>query len=185
VRIRPLPAGALALLSALALPSAGAAQTEVRVSTGGDRFDVSAESLVAASPALAWQVLTGYEAYPDFVPGLSISRVVNLAPLRIEQRGRFGVLFFSRNIDVTLEIDERPRSRIFFRSVAGDLRLLETEVDVEAMDNGAVIRYRSRIVPDFWVPPLISAALVRTSVRRKLQAVAMEIERRADAGSPK
>jgi carbon monoxide dehydrogenase subunit G len=168
----------LVLLPALAAPS-NAADTEVQVLADGDAFDVSAASLVAAPPALAWQVLTGYEAYPGFVPGMILSRRIHAEPLRVEQRGRFGILFLSRTIDVTMEIDEQPQSRISFRAIAGDLRSLETEIAVEAVDNGALIRYRSRIVPDFWVPPLISVALVRTSIRGKLHAVAVEIERRA------
>lgn len=184
MRIRLLPAVVSILLS-LRIVSAAGADTEVSVLRTDDAFEVSARSEVAAAPALAWAVLTDYENFANFVPNLSLSRIVERQPLRIEQRGQFGILFFRREIRVTLEVDEHPHTRILFHAVSGDLRLLDTEVDVESADTGAVIRYRSRIIPDFWVPPLIGAPLVRSSMRRKLQAVAVEIERRAAGNMPK
>lgn len=151
----------------------------------GDVFEVSAQSQVTASPAIAWAVLTDYENFAGFVPNLSLSRIVDSRPLRLEQRGQFGILFFSKEIHTIMEVDEHPRTRILFRAVSGDLRLLETEVNVESADSGSLIRYRSRIIPDFWVPPLIGAPLLRSSIRKKLQAVAVEIEHRVAGNIPK
>ncbi len=165
-------------IACLAAP-AQAADTEVEVSKDGSVFTVIAVSRVAAPPDAAWAVLVDYEAYPDFVPNLSLSRITRREPLRVEQRGSFGVLFFRREVHTELEIDERPRAGIHFRALSGDLRRLDTELAIEPAGEGAAIRYLSRIEPDFWVPPLITAPLLKSSIRRKLQAVAVEIERRA------
>lgn len=185
MRIRLFPAVALLVLSVPWAAAVAAADTDVTVNKVDDVFEVFAESRVAAPPALAWEVLTDYENFASFVPNLSLSRVVDRKPLRIEQHGQFGILFFRKDVHVILEVDERPRTRIAFRALSGDLRLLDTEVDVESSDIGAVIRYRSRITPDFWVPPLIGAPLVRSAMRNKLQAVAVEIERRVAGKKPK
>ena len=42
-----------------------------------------------------------------------------------------------------------------------------------------VLKYRSTIEPEFWVPPLIGTSILRAGIRRKLISVSDEIERRA------
>ncbi|HWQ38709.1 MAG TPA: SRPBCC family protein [Burkholderiales bacterium] len=173
------------LLSVLFVLPAQAAQTDVSVSKSGGLYLVQATSAVAADRVTVWQVLTDYAGYRAFVPDLKLSRLIGDVPRRVEQKGEFGILFFAREVSATLEIEEYPPSRILFRAIAGDLRRLDTEVTIE--DEGArrVVRYRSSIEPDFWVPPLIGTSLVRLSIRRKLQAVAEEMERRADLAGKK
>lgn len=177
MRLRFVPA--LALIALLFPLSGVGAETQVSVSKIGDRFLVEAASSVAASPAIAWQVLTGYEEYPSFVPNLLLSRRLADTPPQVEQRGDFGVLFFRREVHALLEIEEIPKREIRFRAFGGNMKTLNTQVVISAVDNGALVRYRSEMEPDFWVPPLIGSAILRTSIRGKLQAVAEEIERRA------
>ena len=158
---------------------ANAAETDVWVDKRNGVFYVQALSTVAADRDTTWRVLTDYEGYPAFVPNLSVSRVMSRQPLRVQQRGEFGILFFNKEVFATFEIHERPRSTIVFRALEGNVKMLETEVTVEGEGHSLAIRYRSAIEPDFWVPPLIGAPILRSSIRRKLQAVADEIERRA------
>ncbi len=170
---------ALAFAALLTSVAALAAQTVVTASKSGETYSVAARSTVSADRNTIWRVLTDFEGYPAFVPDLSLSRLVNLDPRRVEQKGEFGFLFFSREIHATLEIEELPPSRILFRSVEGNIKSLETELTIE--DGGATmtISYESKIVPGFWLPPLIGASIMRSAIRVKLQAVAEEIERRA------
>jgi ribosome-associated toxin RatA of RatAB toxin-antitoxin module len=178
---------ALAVLACavLSLPfAARGAQTVVSVSKNGETYFVVAHSSLAADRDTVWRVLTDYEAYPAFVPNLSLSRLVNLDPRQVEQKGEFGILFFRRQVHATLEIEEWPRSRILFRSVEGNLRSLETKLTIESEGAHMTISYESKIVPDFWLPPLIGGAILRAAIREKLQAVAEEIEGRA-AVAPK
>jgi len=178
------PRAALAILACAALGTpvaAPAAHTTVSVSKSGETYAVNAQSTLAADRDTIWRVLTDYEGYPAFVPNLSLSRLVNLEPRQVEQRGEFGVLFFRKEVHATLEIEEWPRSRILFRSVEGNLRALETELTIEGDGAQMTISYQSKIVPDFWLPPLIGGAIVRAAIREMLQAVAEEIEGRATA----
>jgi carbon monoxide dehydrogenase subunit G len=170
---------ASAAVSALIALQAQAAQTEVAVSRSEGVYRVEARSVVDADRDTVWKVLTSYEKYPDFVPGLRVSRVVAASPLHIEQVGEFGVLFFRREVRSLLEIDERPPSRILFRSLDGDLTRLDTDLTITGEGTHSVVHYQSVIAPGFWVPPLIGSSIMRVSIRNKLQAVAEEIERRA------
>lgn len=153
--------------------------TTVTVSRSGPVFKVEAVSRVRANLDTVWAVLTGYSGYKDFVPGMTLSRRVSDHPLLIEQSGEFGLLFFRKQVNVLLDVIESPPSRLYFRSLEGNLRRLETYIDIQPEGDQVVIIYRSLIEPDFWVPPLIGTPIVRAAIRRKLEAVASEIDRRA------
>lgn len=171
--------GSTALLAVVLVGPAEAARTEVSVSLAGDLYSVKAVSETDADRDTIWQVLTDYESYPRFVPGLQRSSVIGADPLRIEQYGDFGILFFKRGVAATLEVEEHAKSRIVFRSVAGDLKQLQTIVTIEGESAPLRVAYRSSIEPAFWVPPLIGTSIIRIAIRGKLQAVAEEMERRA------
>ncbi|HZP93130.1 MAG TPA: SRPBCC family protein [Burkholderiales bacterium] len=160
---------------------AGGAETQVSVSKEATVFSVEAVSRVSASQRVAWETLTDYARYPRFVPNLGLSRLASRNPLRVQQKGDFGILFFRKEIYATFDVAERPPSSIRFHAVEGNLKSLDTEVSLEERAGATSIRYHSTIEPDFWVPPLISSTIIRISIREKLQAVAEEIERRAAA----
>ena len=154
-------------------------QTMVTVERDGDVFRITAQSHVAAGREVAWAVLTDYDRYAEFVPGMISSRRVSERPLRIEQHGEFGVLFLVKHVYSTLDVHEDPPSAIRFHAVDGNLRRLETLVSIVQTGDTIVLKYRSTIEPEFWVPPLIGASILRAGIRRKLISVSDEIERRA------
>ncbi len=153
-------------------------QTSVAVVRNGNVFEIEAQSRVAAGRDAAWTVLTDYDGYTAFVPGMTSSRHLSEQPLRIAQEGEFGILFLRKRVFSTLEVQEDPPFAIRFHSVEGNLRRLETEVSIVLDGDEIVLIYRSTIEPDFWVPPLIGTSIVRRGIRAKLEAVADEIERR-------
>lgn len=153
-------------------------ETTVAVVRNGDVFEIEAQTRVTAGRDAAWAVLTDYDGYAEFVPGMTSSRHLSDQPLRIAQEGVFGVLFLRKRIYSTLVVQEDPPSAIRFHSVAGNLRRLETEVRLAQDGDKIIVNYLSTIEPDFWVPPLIGTSIVRRGIRAKLQAVAEEIDRR-------
>ena len=80
--------GSTALLAVVLVGPAEAARTEVSVSLAGDLYSVEAVSEADADRDTIWQVLTDYESYPRFVPGLQRSSVIGADPLR---KGDVGV----------------------------------------------------------------------------------------------
>lgn len=154
-------------------------QTTVTVVRDGGVFEIKAQSHIVADREIAWAVLTDYDRYADFVPGMRSSQRVGEQPLRIEQHGEFGILFLIKHIYSTLDVHEDPPSTIRFHAIEGNLRRLETQVDIAQDGDTIVLIYRSTIEPDFWVPPLIGSSILRAGIRRKLISVSAEIERRA------
>ncbi|UCD67031.1 MAG: hypothetical protein JSW48_09100 [Betaproteobacteria bacterium] len=157
-------------------------ETTVAVSRSGQIFLVEAVSRITAGRDEAWAVLTDYVGYVHFVPGMTLSRRVSDEPLRIEQQGKFGVMFFSKHVHAMLEVTETPPTRIYFHALEGNLRTLETQVDIDVDGDQVMVTYRSIIEPDFWVPPLIGTPLFRAAIRTRLEAVAQEVVWRADFG---
>ena len=174
-------AACLSLLGLVAAVDAADAshQTTVTVLRDGGVFEIEARSHIVADREIAWAVLTDYDGYADFVPGMTSSQRVGEHPLRIEQHGEFGILFLIKHIYSTLNVREDPPSAIRFHAVEGNLRRLETQVNIVQDGDAIVLIYRSTIEPDFWVPPLIGSSILRAGIRRKLISVSAEIERRA------
>src|SRR5581483_3632063 len=122
---------------------AGGAETQVSVSKEATVFSVEAVSRVSASQRVAWETLTDYARYPRFVPNLGLSRLASRNPLRVQQKGDFGILFFRKEIYATFDVAERPPSSIRFHAVEGNLKSLDTEVSLEERAGATSIRYHS------------------------------------------
>lgn len=179
-------ASASALLTCVLLANHVAAAEDVRspttvvtVARDGDVYLVDSISRIAATQEVAWRVLTDYESYADYVPDITLSRRLGGNPVRVEQQGLFRVLFLRKFVHMTLEVEEHFPDTISFRAVEGNLRSLQTEIELFPGGREIVLSYRSRIEPGFWIPGFIGTSLLRAAIEPKLAAVAEEIARRA------
>jgi ribosome-associated toxin RatA of RatAB toxin-antitoxin module len=168
------------LLSLLVLLApAQAAEVAVHVSRSGDTFHVEASAEFDGTVARTWQVLTDYGRLAEFVPDLQSSRVVSRDgnQVVVEQKGEARVLFFSYPIDVRLAITEYPHERVVSRAVSGNFREMRSAYSLEAGQGRVVLRYTGRMVPEFYVPPLIGTLALRHNVEASFRALVEEIER--------
>lgn len=170
-----------ALAAALGMARfACAGELTIDVSREGEFVSVKASVEVDADMGIAWEVLTDYDHLARFIPDMKSSRVVKRdgSSVVVEQKGEFGFLFFSKDIDVTLAVSEQPPRRIDARAIAGNLKDLEASYELKGSAGGMQLGYTGRFVPDFFLPPLIGMPLVRRSLERRLRAMVDEIERR-------
>ena len=133
------------LASGMLAAAQGATTTTVVVERIGEVFEIEAASRVYADRDTAWAVLTDYEGYIYFVPGMTQSRRLGGQPLRIDQRGEFGVLFFRKQVYSTLEVEENAPTEIRFHALAGNLRKLDTHVQLRVDGDHIVVAYQSVI----------------------------------------
>ncbi len=173
----------LALVFFLAPSFATAATPEVQLDRNGSRFAVRSESYIAASAAVAWQVLSDYDHLAGFVPDLRVSRVISAPgqPLLVEQSGEAGFLIFRFSVDVVLEIEEAPPQRLGFRAIRGNMRSMQGEWRIEPSAPGVRLVYTAELEPAFWVPPIIGPVVMRRDIAGQIEAVLLEIERRQAA----
>lgn len=169
----------LPLLLLVVAVSTPAADIVVRASRSGDVLQVEASAELEGSLDSAWQVLTDYGRFAEFVPDLQVSRVISRDrnAVVVEQKGEARLLFFSYPIDVRLAITEKPRERVVSWAIAGNFREMRSTYVLEARQGRLFLHYAGRLEPDFYVPPLIGTYLLRTSVESMFRALVEEIER--------
>lgn len=160
----------------------------VEAKRDGEAIVLSARVPLHASRQQAWDVLTDYERYPDFVPDLKRCRVVERTggTVVLEQEGEAGFVLFHYPIRVRLEVTEQPAQRVNARALQGNFRQMDGSYELQDDGGALVFVYRGRLVPDFDLPPLIGMAAVRSATARQLGGLIAEINRRAarEATSP-
>ena len=156
-----------------------------RIHRGGHSFfDVTASGFVHAAPEQAWQVLTDYGRLADFVPDLLSSRLLSRDGFEaiVEQRSEVGLLFATHTVHMVERIAEQPFSTIEVTLVSGDMKHYKACWDlapsVQNGSSGTRITYTGAMEPDFFIPPVLGESAVQASMKKMVEAVIAEIERR-------
>ena len=151
----------------------------VRAWRDEDAVIVQAEAQLDASLETAWQVLTDYEHYAEFIPDLKSSRVLARSgnTAIVEQKGEAGFFFYHFPLEVTFSVTEIPGNTVSSRAISGTFReMIGTYVLTETRA-GVRLVYTGRLVPSFTLPPLVGVPAVRAAVERQFLALAREIRR--------
>ena len=175
-----MPDARLFLLPLLALlVPAQAAEVTVVTTRSGAIFEVEASAEIQGSLGRAWRVLTDYERLTAFVPDLQVSRVVSRErnTALVDQKGAARLLFFSYPMDVRLAITEYPYERVVSHSIAGNFREMRSTYTLAMRKEHVFLQYSGRMVPDFYVPPLIGTWALQHSVESTFRALVDEMER--------
>lgn len=154
--------------------------SDVRVERSGGSFTVDVTMYTPVAPALAWEVLTDFEHMSDFLTNLSSSEVIERSDsvLKVSQKGvaRYG--FFSANFESIREIRLSPPHEIRAHGVGGNIRRMESLMQLQAEGAGTRLTYHAEVQPGFWFPPLIGPALVRHDTAQQFSAMLREMIRR-------
>lgn len=181
---RPNSFSGLALL-AISLLAAAPALADARVQVEADAavLHVSAEIETRVDRDTAWRILTDYNRWSEFVPNLSVCRVISRPgePLRLAQRASIPWLPNFPVVMVT-EVEETPRKSIRFQRIAGNVRSFTGEWQIQGKTPVRLV-YRSVVEPGFPVPPQMSVEIFRNDAKVRLEAMAREMARLADAGA--
>jgi carbon monoxide dehydrogenase subunit G len=177
---------ALLVLAACIAPCPPAAAQAISLETyrQGDAINVFAEVLLDVAPKIVWDVLSDYDHLAEFIPDMSVSRVLSREgnTVIVEQKGEFGVLFFHQPVELRLEIVETPRSTIVARAVGGSFREMSGRYDLDEIGGRVRISYVGRFVPGFSLPAFLGIIGVRHTAATQLTALVDEIMRRDARG---
>lgn len=146
----------------------------------GDFVSVSASADLPVDAATAWSVLTDYDHFARFIPGMVASRIVSRSHngMVVEYEGEFGFLFFRQPMHLLLDVVLEPPRRIFARSLSGDLRDLSSSYEIHELPQVLRLTYKARFLPAFQLPPLIGLSVVRHEMEKQFAAMVNEIVRR-------
>lgn len=163
------------------LPSAAGATIAISLAPRPGAIEIEGSALLNADAETAWRVLTDYEGYLDFIPGLHGSHVVarNGASVTVEQTGDVKLWLVSVPLDVTFEITEIAPTRLVSRVVAGDLRVLDSRYVLTAVGNGVRLEYTGNLDSGLALSSAIERLAFKQNVAIRFQALADEIERRS------
>ena len=180
--VNRLPSITLALYLALQLATADATPATLSVSQSGREILVFATAQVAADNGTAWDVLTGYDRLPNFIPDMSASRTLERegSNALVLQSGRAGLGPFKQEFSLTLAVHEVWQQSVTARAVAGDFRRFESSYQLSTDGMGHTrIEYSAVIEPIAGIPPLVGLPVMRSAIRAQFEALLDEIDRRA------
>jgi len=129
----------------------------------------------------AWQVLTDYHSYTQFVPGLRSSRVLRRQgdKVTVEKRADVALGIFHEQVDVTYEISEHAPAALDSRIVSGCDCGLESSYTLIASDSGVVLSFKSLLSTGTGIRAAFQRSAGERSIRDHFHALATEMERRS------
>jgi ribosome-associated toxin RatA of RatAB toxin-antitoxin module len=173
---------AVVLLLSVAAGTATAANPDrvtVEAHRDGDAVIVEARASLEADLDVAWGVLTGYDRYAEFIPDLKSSRILarSGSTVIVRQQGELGFFLFHFPMEVTLRVDEQPRSGISSRAIAGTFREMTGSYTLSQVGNDLQLTYSGRIVPEFGLLSLVGTGAVRRAVQKQFSALVKQMQR--------
>ena len=110
---------------------------EGKVSLLGEKGEYTCRVLASASVDSAWGVLTDYNNFSDFLPGVATSKLVSSEGDRkvFEQTNKIKTFIFSTEAEVKIEVTEHYPKKIAFQAIDGDLETMNGEWLVEPVSS--------------------------------------------------
>ncbi|MES2742295.1 MAG: SRPBCC family protein [Pseudomonadota bacterium] len=147
-------------------------------------YEVQSSGTVRAAPAAVWKVLTNYERMNEFVPDLESCKVLsrNGNEVIVEQFGTARFLFMSKSIHLVVRATETPLSSIDIALISGDMKHYEAHWELVPMPEtgGTRIVYSGKLIPDFYVPGMLGAKMIKADIERMMGAVLLRLDQRPD-----
>ena len=145
-------------------------------------YQVDATGTVAAPLPKVWRILTGYERMAEFVPDMESCKILsrNGNEVILEQFGVARFLFMSKSIHLIVRVTEQPMSSIDISLISGDMKHYESHWELIPVPEtgGTKIVYSGKMIPNFYVPGILGAKMIRGDIERMMSAVLARIDRR-------
>lgn len=153
-----------------------------KVARGSHGLEVEGRFRVAASHAVAWEVLTDYDGIDRFVSSMRESRIAGHGDdyVMVHQVAVGRLFLFKRRMHTTLKVHEEPPGRIRFEDVLHkDFDRYEGEWRIEDHGRDVEIIYRVEANPNVSIPDFVARGMFERTVRQLLLEVEKEIASRA------
>lgn len=154
--------------------------SDVTVQRVAQGFSIDVVVHAPATPAQAWAVLTDFDHMAEFIPNLTHSEVVERGDtvLKVAQKGvaRWGLL--SMQVESLREVHLLPLREIRGHGLSGNVRRIDSVLQLEAEPGGTRLRYHADVEPGTWFPPLLGPSRVRHETAAQFNAIVQEMLRR-------
>lgn len=160
---------------------AGAATvTSLHVERHAKAYAVRARIRLAAPLGPAYAAATDFARLPDYSSMIESTHLIGVDEL--SSRMRLCVLWYCKTVHQVMRYRLVPARRIDMQVVPGRGDLSAGQAHWHFAADGAHatdLHFNARIVPDFWVPPLIGPWAIARALRKQVTATATAIERLA------
>jgi ribosome-associated toxin RatA of RatAB toxin-antitoxin module len=159
---------------------AAAAEMQTQVRQQGNLLLVDGWLSVGVEPPLAWQVLTDYEQFPNFVPGIRVNRILaSKGPHKlVEQQGEMQAGSLRMAYGGQMQIEEAPGQGLQIRFLTGLFKDLEGEWRIDAR-KPLRLSYQMRLdLMKSPLPPPLAPQFAEQQVRTWVTVFAREMEQR-------
>jgi carbon monoxide dehydrogenase subunit G len=146
-------------------------------------YTVKGSFTVAAPPALAWSVLSGYDQLGNYIPSMRSSIVKRSGPnsALVAQESTVYVFSFAKRMKVLLQVSEEPGRRIDFEDVGKtDFELYQGAWQIEQTPGGTRVDYVASARPRLNLP-FFGKGLFLDNVKDLLGDLRRVIQREATA----
>jgi ribosome-associated toxin RatA of RatAB toxin-antitoxin module len=144
-------------------------------------YEVESSGTVQAAPAAVWKILTNYERMNEFVPDLESCKVLsrNGNEAIVEQFGTARFLFMERSIHLVVRATETPMSTIDIALISGDMKHYESHWELVPVPEtgGTRILYSGKLIPNFYVPGMLGAKMIKADISRMMAAVLVRLDK--------
>ncbi|MES1954247.1 SRPBCC family protein [Salinisphaera hydrothermalis] len=169
----------LVLLS-IAVAAQAATLEHLKVSRDDQAYVVTARIHVAAPLGPAYAAATDFKRLPDYSSMIESTRLIGHDEL--SSRMKLCVLWYCKTVRQVMRYRLAPPKRLDMRVVPGrgDLKTGQAHWRFAAAGADATeLQFNARIVPDFWVPPLVGPWAIARALREQVAATATAIEQLA------
>lgn len=150
---------------------------ELKADRDGDTFDVAARLVIDAPHEAAYEAATDFESLPDYSPMVESAHLKK--DNRLDSKTRVCIVGFCKTVKqvMTYELDSPDHIDMKVVKGKGNLKSGTVHWTFEATeDDQTEVHFKTRIVPDFWVPPLVGSWAVKRVVRDQVGSTAEAIE---------
>lgn len=171
---------ALILLLPIVVAAQAATVEHLNVTHDDNAYVVTARVHVAAPLAPAYAAATDFKRLPNYSSMIESTRLIGHDEL--SSRMKLCVLWYCKSVHQVMRYRLTPPKRLDMRVVPGrgDLKSGQAHWRFAAAGADATeLRFHARIVPDFWVPPLIGPWAIARALRQQVASTATAIERLA------
>ena len=166
-------------------PAIAGADTPLTVIQSGGELTVEGWLETGASRKIAWSVLTDYEHFPEFVPGIRVNRVLETQGRvkTIAQSGEVVTGMFKLLYEGTMRIEEFPDEGLSILFLSGPFKEVRGEWRMERAEKKRPLRLVYRMNMDMMktpFPPPLAPSIAEQQVRTWVDMFGREMDKRMD-----
>jgi ribosome-associated toxin RatA of RatAB toxin-antitoxin module len=149
----------------------------------GEKGEYYGQVVTKGKPEAAWQVLTDYANFKNFLPNIADSKIVKEEGVVkiFEQVNIVDLWLVTKKFTVQIAATENPPQKVDFQLVKGDLGKLKGTWEVKTLPNNRVlITHRVTVAPVAKSEEAIFYGIYESSLESTLSAIATEITKRSE-----